>query len=110
MKLLFDQNLSNRLVRLLAANFPGSAHVRDLGMAAADDQTIWDYARQHDFVIVSKDSDFQQRALLYSHPPKVIWLRIGNGPTSAVVTLITSRLADIATFDADPTASILILS
>jgi predicted nuclease of predicted toxin-antitoxin system len=55
MKLLFDQNLSHRLVRLLAAEYPGSAHVRDLGMAQADDQVVWDYAKQHDYVIVSKD-------------------------------------------------------
>ena len=37
MKLLFDQNLSHRLVGQLAAEFPDSAHVRDVGLAAADD-------------------------------------------------------------------------
>jgi predicted nuclease of predicted toxin-antitoxin system len=72
MKLLFDQNLSHRLVALLAAEFPGSEHVRNLGMAAASDPAIWAFAQQAGFAIVSKDVDFEQRALLFGHPPKVI--------------------------------------
>jgi predicted nuclease of predicted toxin-antitoxin system len=58
MKLLFDQNLSLRLVRLLAAEFPGSQHVRDVGLAIAPDPAIWAYAAAQGMVIVSKDSDF----------------------------------------------------
>lgn len=74
MKLLFDQNLSPRLVRLLADLFPGSTHVRDVGLGEADDVTIWTYAGLHGYTIVSKDSDFQQRSLLNGAPPKFIWL------------------------------------
>jgi predicted nuclease of predicted toxin-antitoxin system len=59
-KLLFDQNLAPRLVRDLADLFPSSAHVRELGMESATDQEIWSHARDEDFVIVSKDNDFQQ--------------------------------------------------
>ena len=61
MRLLFDQNLSHRLVKLLSSEYPGSGHVRDVGLNAADDRTIWDYAARNGFVIVSKDSDFEQR-------------------------------------------------
>ena len=64
MKLLFDQNLSHRLVGQLAAEFPGSAHVRDVTLAAAPDPDVWAYAAANGFLIVSKDTDFQQRALL----------------------------------------------
>ena len=110
MKLLFDQNLSNRLPRLLATEYPGSAHVRDVGLAAADDQEVWDYAKQNGFAIVSKDSDFQSRSLLYGHPPKVIWLRVGNGPTSVIVSLLQTRLADVDAFEADSTIALLVLS
>ena len=88
MRLLFDQNLSHRLVALLAAEFPGSAHVRDVCLAAAADLDVWAYAAAKGFVVVSKDVDFQQRALLYGHPPKVIWVRSGNGPTAAVAALL----------------------
>jgi predicted nuclease of predicted toxin-antitoxin system len=109
MKLLFDQNLSHRLVAALNAEFPGSLHVRDLGMGAADDADIWDYARSNGKIVVSKDSDFQHRALVYGFPPKVIWLRVGNCPTAAIVTLLRNRIADVAAFSSDPTLSFLVL-
>ncbi len=110
MRLLFDENLSHRLVAQLAAEFPGSAHVRDVGLAAAPDDDVWAHAAANGFVIVSKDTDFQQRALLYGHPPKVIWVRLGNCSTAAVEALLRSRLADIQAFEADPLASFLALS
>ncbi len=110
MKLLFDQNLSPRLVGQLAAEFPGSAHARDIGLAAAPDPAVWTHAAAHGFAIVSKAADFQQRALLYGHPPKVVWLRVGNCSTATVAALLRSRLADIAAFEADPAAAFLALS
>lgn len=110
MKLLFDQNLSNRLPRLLATECPGSAHVADVGLSDADGQDVWDHAKQNGFAVVSKDSDFQNRSLLYGHPPKVIWLRVGNGPTSAVASLLRTRPSEVGAFDADATASLLVLS
>jgi len=110
MKLLFDQNLSHRLVGQLAGEFPGSAHVRDAGLAAAPDPDVWAYAAANGFAIVSKDTDFQHRALLYGSPPKVIWIRLGNCSTAAVANLLRSRLADILAFEADPSASFLALS
>ena len=75
MKLLFDQNLSPKLPRLLADVYAGSLHVREAGLLEAEDSAVWDYARLHGFVIVSKDSDFQARSLLYGSPPKFILLR-----------------------------------
>jgi predicted nuclease of predicted toxin-antitoxin system len=110
MKLLFDQNLSHRLVALLAAEFPGSQHVRDAGLANSPDSTVWTYAAGQGLVIVSKDKDFQHRALLLGHPPKVVWLRLGNCPTATVAALLGSRQADLLAFEADATASFLALS
>ena len=110
MRRLFDQNLPHRLVAHLAAVFPGSAHVRDVSLASAADSEVWAHAATHGFVLVSKDVDFQERALLHGHPPKVIGGRSGNGPTSAAADLLRSRLADIVTFEADPTAAFLALS
>ncbi len=110
MKLLFDQNLSHRLVGVLAAEYPGSAHVRDAGLAAAPDPDVWAFAAAHGFAITSKDTDFQQRALLYGYPPKVVWVRLGNCSTAAVAALLRLRLADVRAFVADPAASFLALS
>ena len=110
MKLLFDQNLSHRLVSQLATEFPGSVHVRDVGLGASSDADVWAHARSGGFLIVSKDSDFQQRALLYGQPPKVVWLRLGNCSTAVIVALLRSRWSDIVAFEADPSASFLALS
>ena len=78
MRLLFDQNLSPRLLALLADLYGGSTHVRNEGLEAADDDTAWEYAALHGFAIVSKDADFHQRSFLLGAPPKVIWIQRGN--------------------------------
>ena len=109
MKLLFDQNLPGSLVERLADLFPDSAHVRDAGLARADDVAIWDRARCDGFVIVSKDSDFQQRSLLHGAPPKVVWLRVGNCPTSRIEQLLRDRSVELHTFGADSKQSLLVL-
>ena len=74
MKLLFDQNLSPRLPQILADIYPESVHVREIGMHDASDTAIWEYAKTEDFVIVSKDSDFQARSLLYRGPLQRIFV------------------------------------
>ena len=110
MKLLFDQNLSDVLVARLSDLFPESTHVKAIGLSEADDGQIWGYAKEHGFAIISKDSDFQQRSMLYGAPPKVVWLRVGNGPTSKIEKLIRDQSVTLHTFDADPVQSILIIS
>jgi predicted nuclease of predicted toxin-antitoxin system len=110
MKLLFDQNLSHKLVGQLSVQFSNSAHVSSVGLARAPDLEVWAYAKANAFMIVSKDTDFQQRALLFGHPPKVIWIRLGNCSTSSLSALLSLRVADIFAFEADPAASFLALS
>jgi predicted nuclease of predicted toxin-antitoxin system len=105
--LLFDQNLSRRLPALLAAEFPGAEQVIAAGLSTADDRAVWAYAAAHGLAIVSKDSDFAQLSSTLGSPPKVIWLRIGNGPTRDVVALLRARVADVQAFLADPTADVL---
>lgn len=78
MKLLFDENLSRRMVALLEPYFPESVHVCLVGLENAQDAEIWSYSRQHDFVIVTRDSDFSDMAILYGPPPKVLHLGIRN--------------------------------
>lgn len=110
MKLLFDRNLSHRLVGELAAEFPDSRHVRDFGMTEAEDWEIWAHAASQGFVIVSKDSDFYQRALIQGFPPKVIWLRIGNSTTETNCAHARNRLQSIHTSEVDSDVSVLILT
>jgi predicted nuclease of predicted toxin-antitoxin system len=110
MRLLFDHNLSPRLLPALANLYPGSLHVRDLGMATADDNVIWDYARQNGLAIISKDSDFYHRSMLLGHPPKVVWVRLGNCTTAQIEALLRNRQADVLAFEQDATASFLALA
>ncbi len=110
MRLLFDQNLAPRLVRGLADLFPGSAHVRELGMDSASDQEIWTHARGEGFVIVSKDNDFQQMSFLYGHPPKVIWIRRGNCSVKESESILRTNSARIHVFEKDQRAAFLVLS
>ncbi len=110
MKLLFDQNLSSTLVRELSDVFPDSTHVKNIGMAKVDDQVVWTFAKENGFTIVSKDLDFQQLSLFFGAPPKVIWLRVGNCPTSRIEKLIRDRSVEVHTFEADAKQSLLVLS
>ena len=110
MRLLFDQNLSPRLVALLAAEFPGSLHVREASLQAAHDQDIWDYAARHGFVIVSKDSDFRQRSFVSGYPPKVVWIQRGNCTTDDIAAILRRHRTRLDSFDTDPEAALLVLA
>ena len=110
MKLLLDQNLSHHLVLRLADLFPGSDHVRQLGLERADDEVIWSHAARNGFTIISKDSDFHQRSLVFGPPPKLIWLRVGNGSTGEIERLVRDRLQEIGAFGESANAAFLVLS
>jgi predicted nuclease of predicted toxin-antitoxin system len=109
LRLLFDQNLSFQLVRLLADLYPGSLQVRQLNLHEADDEAIWRYAAAEGLTIVSKDSDFHQLSFLRGHPPKVVWLRIGNAATAAVAALLREHFHALQEFHADEEVAFLTL-
>lgn len=110
MKLLLDQNLAPRLVARLADLFPASEHVRDVGLATADDLAVWEYAKANGFAIVSKDADFRQLSFLFGSPPKVVWLRVGNQSTAQIEAVVRANAAAFEAFDADPVASMLVIT
>jgi len=108
-KLLFDQNLSYRLVSALQKEYPDSRHVREAGLQEATDAVVWQYAARHNFTIVTKDADFHQRSFLFGHPPKVIWLRVGNASTAMIEALLRRRAGEVGAFASDPEGAFLIL-
>lgn len=109
MKLLFDQNISSKLVQKLSDLFPGSVHIRDIALESADDSVVWNYARDHEFVIVSKDADFHQRSFLYGFPPKVLWIVLGNCSTAEIERAIRANHLRMTHFNEDDHASFLLL-
>jgi predicted nuclease of predicted toxin-antitoxin system len=108
-KLLFDQNLSYKLILALVNEFPGSVHVRDVGLAAADDGAVWDYASRFDFTIVSKDTDFSQRSFAFGAPPKVIWIRLGNCSTKQIEGILRRYFSEIQQFGLDKNSSFFVI-
>ncbi len=108
MKLLFDENLSPKLPRLLESQFPGSAHVRDCGLKGHPDDAIWNYARANGFTVVSKDGDFYQRSLLLGAPPKLVWLCVGNCTRQQLLELLLKHENDIRSLESAPESVLLL--
>jgi len=110
-KLLFDQNLSYKILNQLKPFFsPQSSHVRLLHLEETDDLTIWSYAKEHNFHIVTQDSDFNDLPTLYGFPPKIIWVNKGNMTTREIVDLIEVRQEIINAFLDNKTTGLLELT
>jgi predicted nuclease of predicted toxin-antitoxin system len=108
-KLLFDENLSARLARMLADAYPGSTHVHDAGLGGASDEAVWGHAAAHDFILVTKDEDFHRLSVLRGAPPKVIWIRAGNCATADIARLLRFRAEQVARFAEHDDATFLAL-
>jgi len=108
-RLLFDENLSPRLMRAIADMRPESTHVESIQLRGETDQAIWQYARAHEYAIVTKDDDFRALAFVRGAPPKVIWLQVGNTSTTSIATVLRDSASEIAAFDADRVAALLVL-
>lgn len=107
MKLLLDQNLSRKIVGQIEAVYPDSSHIALVLTKTTPDRDIWFYAQEHEFAIVTKDDDFEQRSILLGHPPKVIWIRLGNCKTIQIVSLLIDSQKTIFAFGDDAEKSIL---
>lgn len=91
MKLLFDQNISYRILKKLSSYFPKSAQIKRLGLDGSTDRQIWYYAKSKGYTIVTYDGDFCDIAALKGSPPKIIWLRIGNVDTTTMSKLLIKK-------------------
>ena len=110
MKLLFDENLSARVAARLQDIYPGSAHVRDIRLAGAEDWEIWNHAANDGFVIASRDSDFRQLSLLRGHPPKVVVVAIGNCTNTRLESLFRRYQKELGEFEAHATRAMIVLT
>jgi predicted nuclease of predicted toxin-antitoxin system len=109
MKLLLDENLSDRIPVRIEELFPGSRHVKGCQLVRQPDEIVWEFARENGFAILSKDWDFHQMSLLRGFPPKVVFLKIGNCTTEVIISLLLDNADEISAFLADEIASLLIL-
>ncbi len=80
-----------------------------LGLDTATDTELWDYARDNNYFIVSKDTDFRNHSVIHGYPPKVIWIRIGNCMTRAVEQILRKHYAEIIEFSKDANTGLFVL-
>jgi predicted nuclease of predicted toxin-antitoxin system len=97
-KLLFDQNLSYKIIKHIEHLFPNSSHVKFLDLDTSDDIAVWEYAKKHDFHIVTQDTDFNDINTLYGFPPKIIRINTGNTTTKTVIELFKKKNEIISEF------------
>ena len=105
MKLLFDENLSPKLVATLADVFPESVHVDRIGLGGENDNEVWNYAKANGYIVASKDSDFYDKSILLGHPPKIIWIKRGNCPNRQIQLLLRNKIDVIQELNNNPRLS-----
>ena len=88
MKLLFDQNISYKILKKLSKTFPGCSQVSSLNLTNATDNQIWSFAKGNDYTTVTFDSDFINLAALHGSPPKIILLKVGNKSTKQIAKVL----------------------
>ena len=98
MKILFDQNISFRIIKKVSDFLPFATQVRLLGLENAKDFEIWEYAKVNSYTIVTFDTDFFDMSLLKGTPPKVVWLRLGNTSTNNLVVCVQKNFDLIKEF------------
>lgn len=84
MRFLVDAQLPPALARYFVALGHEADHVIDLGLEAARDEQIWDFATANSAIIVTKDGDFAAMRALRDDGPAVIWVRMGNTTTASL--------------------------
>ena len=97
MRLLFDQNISQRIVKHLEDIFPNSTHIKFVGLQDASDIEVFRFAKNNDYTIVTFDSDFVDLNVLKGIPPKIIWLKTGNLTTKSITSLLMEKPVKVTT-------------
>ena len=102
MKYLFDNNISYRAAKSFDDSFSGIKHISDLRMDAdTEDAFIWEYAKNNNFTIITKDNDFEYLSRLNGCPPKVIQLTCGNKTTTEIISILSGSIDTIRNFESD---------
>lgn len=101
MKLFFDQNVSYRILKKIDAFYSDCVHSSTVGLNGSPDIEIRSYCLENDYTIVTFDSDFYEMANLLGHPPKIIWLRMGNRTTSEIASLLIKYKDQVTSFIED---------
>ena len=95
MKFLVDNQLPKVLATWLTERGHDAAHVLDRGQGQTADREIWDVALAEQRIVVSKDEDFFILATRPGDNGGLLWLRVGNCRTAALLDLMDRMLPRI---------------
>lgn len=95
MNLLFDQNISPKILKILPKQFSDCQQVRFVGLEDATDFEIFQFAKEHDFAVVTFDSDFVDLNAMHGTPPKIVYLNTGNLTTKNITELLMGNVLRI---------------
>lgn len=98
MKLLFDQNISYKVLKKLELSFPGSKHISEIGLTNNSDIEIWKFSQVNNYTIVTFDSDFIDISILKGFPPKIILMKTGNLNTFEFISIFMKHENSIKEF------------
>ena len=107
MKLLFDQNISPKILKHLPPDLADCQQVRLVDLEDSADLAIFRYAGANHYAVVTFDSDFVDLNALYGVPPKIIWLNTGNLTTKNISELVVRNIETIKMYLAAQTDDIL---
>ena len=94
MKLLLDENLSQRIVPFIQNSYPDSTPAPLLGMERVNDRVIRQYAIDNGYIITTQDADFYEMSLIHGQPRKIVWLKMGDQSKAATIkTLLDNQQA-----------------
>lgn len=96
--LLFDENISYRIVKRVLNLFPGSQAAKRLKLTAKEDFLVWETAKVKGFTIITYDDDYEFLNQLRGWPPKVILIRSGNLSNDQVVEMLEVNFNAICDF------------
>ncbi len=97
MKFLVDANLPPHLCSWLRRLGHEAEHLADLGLLTVTDTELWERGKNQHVIILSKDSDFYDRALLLGTPPQVLHIAVGNCSNARLIEILTSAWQEIET-------------
>ncbi len=97
MRFWVDAQLPPALARWLGERGFSATPVRECGLRDSDDGSIWNFAVEGDWTVITKDEDFVDRCIGHPAAPSVVWLRVGNCTNRVLFAWLDPALPEIKT-------------
>jgi predicted nuclease of predicted toxin-antitoxin system len=94
---LIDAQLSPNLAEWINISFNNveAISVRSVGLSGAKDKEIFNFARDHQYIVMTKDSDFIRLIEQYGSPPQLIWITCGNTSNRKMISIFSKTLTKV---------------